>query len=101
VSREEVEELEVSYGQLGIKSRGLLSAKIAFVGSFTFLYLFDILPGLRNQPDLATLIYLLGVIVFVGVFFGSLSHTFSRKPRKQHKQKTRKRRVRPSEEFGH
>ena len=84
------EEIEVGYGGGVVKAKGLLAIKSAFVGAMSLLYLYFVLSQLRLEVVTATGVYLLCVIIFVSVFFGSARHTF-RLPRKSsHKTRVKK-----------
>ena len=84
------EEIEVGYGGAIIKARGLLAIKAVFVGVMSVLFLYVVLPVVRLEVVTAAAVYLLGVIAFVVVFFGSWRLTFrvqrKRRPKAQKKE---------------
>ena len=88
-----VQEAEVSGFGIKIRSKGLLGIKLAFVGFFSVGYLYYSLFLLGASELMATQVFLLTVIVFVLVFFGSLTLTFSRSRPKQTKKRARTKRL--------
>ena len=78
------DEGEVSLLGISVKWKGLLAAKFVFMTASSLMYLYYSLLVLRLDLELATSIYLLTVLTFVAVFFGSWSLTF-RKSRKKRK----------------